>query len=168
MADEEKKSAEIAENKSADAPKEDPSPTVSHSEPAAVHSGGAVPPLAADKAEHPDEHAHGAADHAHGGADHAHDDHAHSASGAEFGEVIPEKNWQDSFLAAVAAAVLCGFILVGIVWAGVQPPVETAPEENAATSTAPHLKPGEIPQPPPLIPRPSFIPDAPRRPAPHR
>lgn len=142
MANEENKPETAAD---ATAPKEEPSPTVSHTEPAVVHSGADTPPLAGDKGH--DSHGHD--DHAHGG----HDDHAHSAAGADFGEVIPEKNWQDSLLAGIAFLVLCGFLYVGAVWAKVEPPPEhdpgaTAHEEHQAPVQELHLAPptGHVPE----------------------
>jgi hypothetical protein len=118
MADEEKKLSDDI-TAAADTAKAEANSTVSHSEPAVVHSGAEVPPLAHDQDHAP---GHATDDHDHDA--HGHDDHAHSASGAEFGEVIPEKNWQDSLLAGVAALVLCGFLFVGYTWSQVTPPPE--------------------------------------------
>jgi hypothetical protein len=125
MADEEKKLDDDDATAKADAAKPEASSTVSHSEPAVVHSGLDVPPLADDQ-----DHAPGHATDSHGHDAHGHDDHAHSASGAEFGEVIPEKNWQDSLLAGIAALVLCGFLFLGYTWSQVTPPPE---HEEVAT-----------------------------------
>ena len=121
MADEEKKLDDATAK--ADAAKPEASSTVSDSEPAIVHSGADVPPLAHDQ-----DHAPGHATDSHG-----HDDHAHSASGADFGEVIPEKNWQDSLLAGIAALVLCGFLFIGYTWSQVTPP-----PEHEEVATPPH------------------------------
>jgi hypothetical protein len=141
MADEEKKLSDDIAAEESDAAKPEANSTVSHSEPAVVHSGAEVPPLALDQ-----DHAPGHATDAHGHDAHGHDDHAHSASGAEFGEVIPEKNWQDSLLAGVAALVLCGFVFVGYTWSQVTPPPEHTEVAEPAHSetpklTAPALKP---------------------------
>jgi hypothetical protein len=134
MADEEKKSDKPAADKSSETatPKEDPSPTVSASEPAPQD----VPSTAQDKGH---DHAHGHDDHAHGDDDqaHGHDDHAHDASGADFGEVIPEKNWQEQLLVGVAVLALIGFILVAVVWNKVQPPAENTQEESATHELTP-------------------------------
>jgi hypothetical protein len=130
MADEEKKLNDDISTQAADAAKPEANSTVSHSEPAAVHSGAEVPPLAQDQ-----DHAPGHATDSHGHDAHGHDDHAHSASGAEFGEVIPEKNWQDSLLAGIAALVLCGFLFVGYTWSQVTPP-----PEHTEVAEPPHME----------------------------
>ena len=111
MAEEEKKS------ENAVTPKQDPSPTVSHHEPAGAEKMQDAGPA--------DDHAGSHDDHGHG-----HDDHGHAVPAGDFGEVIPEKNWQDSFLALIAALVLCGFLAVGMIWSKIEPPKEM-PAEGA-------------------------------------
>ncbi len=113
MADEEKKAETAA------TPKEEPSPTVSHSEP----TGAAQ---LQDAAPAHDDQAHG------------HDDHGHAAPAADFGEVIPEKNWQDGFLACIAALVLCGFLAIGMIWSKIEPPKEAEGAGHEAGHEATH------------------------------
>jgi hypothetical protein len=136
MTDEEKKAtqARLETDSNTKAPEQNPSPSVSHSEPSAVHSDQDMPPLANPSAAEPStstlqssghDHTH---DHAHG---HAADANAHMEGATEFGEVIGEKNWQDSFLAAVAVLVLCGFLCIGVVWSKLEPPGPIQPESKA-------------------------------------
>jgi hypothetical protein len=155
MADEEKKvgdAAADAEAAKADAAKPEADSTVSHSEPAVVHSGEEVPPLAQDQG-----HAPGHATDSHGHDAHGHDDHAHSASGADFGEVIPEKNWQDSLLAGVAFIVLAGFLFIGYTWSQITPPPEH--EETAEPVQHVEVRSSTPALPPPILDPKSKIPD---------
>jgi hypothetical protein len=103
----------------------EPSPTVSHHEPSTE-----TKLVAEGKAT--DEHGHAvdASAHAHAADDHG---HGHATLDADFGEVIPEKNWQDTFLGVIAALALCGLLFVGLTWFKIEPP-----KEGAGAEAAPH------------------------------
>jgi hypothetical protein len=81
------------------------------------------------------------------------DDQGDHESGVSFGEVIPEKNWQDSALAGVAALVLCVCLWVGVVWSRIQPPPEKERSQAEEAVSHPHSQPALEPFKIPSVPK---------------
>jgi hypothetical protein len=156
----------MAQDKSSDGaksddptPKQDPSSTVSHSKTsdadanANLHSEDAVPPLA----KHDAPQKHDSKVHDHNAAADAHDSHGHGHGDAppvaDFGEVIPEKNWQDSLLSSIAFCVLGGFVWLGLIWFQVQePPAEASHQAGTVESNETAPPPVQLGLPPPTVP----------------
>jgi hypothetical protein len=76
-------------------------------------------------------HAHtGQEDHSHDAAGHGHDD---DSPKFPFGEVIPEKNWQENFTVFCAAVCLAGLVWLFAQW--MSTPLAVAEEQERGAHT---------------------------------